>query len=67
LRISFLAGEVMMSPMPKGRGDRNERATSSRPPSRRKRRVVSVSANPFILAFADALRDILRHETRLSA
>jgi hypothetical protein len=56
-----------MSPMPKGRGDRNERANSSRPPSRRKRRVLSVSADPFILAFADALRDILRHETRLSA
>ena len=56
-----------MSPMPKGRGDRSERATSSRPPPRRKRRVLSAATDPFVMAFVDALRDILRHETRLSA
>jgi hypothetical protein len=66
LRIPFLEGVFNMSPMPKGRGDQRERA-ASRQGSRRKRRVLSTGNEAFVLAFADALRDILHHETRLSA
>jgi hypothetical protein len=56
-----------MSPMPKGRGEQTDRDASSRQGSRRKRRVLSTGNEAFLLAFADALRDILHHETRLSA
>jgi hypothetical protein len=57
-----------MSPMPKGRGEQmnGSRATELR--SRRKRRLPTRVAHegPFVRAFADALRDILRAELRLT-
>jgi hypothetical protein len=53
-----------MSPMVKARGERapSSRAVDTRP--RRKRAVTLERNHTFILAFADALRDILREERR---
>lgn len=57
-----------MSPMLKGRGDQAQRARQQEAGfSRRKRRVVSDPNEAFLRAFADALRDILEEELRLSA
>jgi hypothetical protein len=62
--ISFGEGGFIMSPMVKARGERapSSRAVDTRP--RRKRTVTLERNHSFILAFADALRDILREERR---
>jgi hypothetical protein len=63
LRISFLTGEVNMSPMTKVRGYQPVSEPAMK--VRRKRAVMSSDPNePFIRAFVDALRDILHDETR---
>jgi hypothetical protein len=62
LRISFLTGEVNMSPMTKVRGYQPVSEPAMK--VRRKRAVQTSDPNePFIRAFVDALRDILHDET----
>jgi hypothetical protein len=56
-----------MSPMPKGRGNEEQRAKQHEDVSRRKRRILSDPNEAFLRAFADALNDILEEELRLSA
>jgi hypothetical protein len=62
--IPFADGGFIMSPMVKARGVRapSSRAIDTRP--RRKRAAALERNDTFILAFADALRDILREERR---
>jgi hypothetical protein len=57
----------MMSAMPKGRGEQPQRARQQEAGSSRKRRVLSDPNDAFLRAFADALKDILQEELRLSA
>jgi hypothetical protein len=70
-RISFLAREVNMSPMSKGRAEAVESATtvtelrSERRLKVRGKRDLQEDRN-VALAFVDALRDILHDETRLA-
>ena len=62
-RISFLTGEVIMSPMTKVRGYQPVSEPAMK--ARRKRAIPSNDPNePFIRAFVDALRDILHDEPR---
>ena len=59
-----------MSPMSKARAVSAVRPAtppSASPASRRKRRVTGAMPENFVLAFLDALRDILREETRVTA
>jgi hypothetical protein len=69
-RISFLAREVNMSPMSKGRAEAVESTTTGQELRSERRlkvrhRMATVSEN-VALAFVDALRDILHDETRLA-
>jgi hypothetical protein len=56
-----------MSAMVKGRGIEAQRAKQHEGDSRRKRRILSDPNEAFLRAFADALKDILQEEMRLSA
>jgi len=57
----------MMSAMPKGRGNQAQRPKQPEAVPHRKRRILSDPNDAFLLAFADALKDILEEELRLSA
>jgi hypothetical protein len=56
-----------MSPMRKGRGDEAQRARPQETVSRRRRRILADRNEAFLRAFADALKDILQEELRLTA
>jgi hypothetical protein len=62
--IPFARGEVIMSAMVKGRGERAPSSQGLEPRSRRKRAAAPEPNLAFVQAFADALRDILREERR---
>ncbi len=53
-----------MSPMPKGPGEQAPRTQPSELRARRKPRAAGAAQEPFVLAFLDALRDILHDELR---
>ncbi len=53
-----------MSPMLKGRGEQTPREQTPELRVRRKRRAAAATNEPFVLAFLDALRDILHDELR---
>jgi hypothetical protein len=68
-RISFLAREVNMSPMSKGRAEAAESTTTVAElqlHSERRLKVRGKRPENVALAFVDALRDILHDETRLA-
>jgi hypothetical protein len=66
-RISFLAREVNMSPMSKGRAEAVESTTTvAEHRSERRLKVRGKHPENIALAFVDALRDILHDETRLA-
>ena len=56
-----------MSRMANPQGEEAPRAAQTDPRSRRKRTAATVYDHEFVQAFADALRDILRHERRIAA
>jgi hypothetical protein len=56
-----------MNGMSKGRGAQGAEAQGGEQRSRRKRGHASDSNHAFVRAFADALRDILRHERHRAA
>jgi hypothetical protein len=66
-RISFLAREVNMSPMSKGRAEAVESTTTDQElRSERRLKVRGKRSENVALAFVDALRDILNDEVRLA-
>lgn len=57
----------MMSPMPKGREQAEttqDPREATEPRSQQRLRAAAAPREPFVLAFADALRDILHDEPR---
>jgi hypothetical protein len=63
----FQTEEGIMSRMAKHRGEPSPRNGAVHARSRRRRAVAADSNRDFVRAFADALRDILRHERRHAA
>jgi ribosomal protein S12 methylthiotransferase accessory factor YcaO len=65
--MPFVEGAFIMPHMASPQGEQSRRAVSSEKSSRRKRAAVSAHGDQFERAFADALRDILKHERRIAA